>query len=190
MRREEGLGSLIARIAVTDEQTGVYTYNHFRQLLEQEFIRNKRYGHSLTLVHVHLDRDVPTGTGDEIKAGDRLLRGFAEVLSSTTRNVDIVGRRTVKEFVVCLLETDAQAANGFVERLCKKLAARSLDGFGAGDVTASIGMATCPKDSEDVRELSSFAAKAMGRAVADGGDAHWAFDPDWKKDSANRSRMH
>jgi diguanylate cyclase (GGDEF)-like protein len=175
---DEGLGNLVARLAVTDEQTGLHTFAHFHRLVEQEIARDERYGHDLTLVMVRVDARLDFSTPERIREGDRFLRAFAGVLTSTVRNVDHVARRGVEEFAVALLETDAAKSVAFVDRLRKTLAETALPGRATGDVVVHFGSATAPVDATEPRLLVAYAEKALTRATLGGNGTYRAFDFD------------
>jgi diguanylate cyclase (GGDEF)-like protein len=176
--RDDGLGNLVARIAVTDEQTGLHTFAHFQQVLEHEIARDERYGHDLTLVVVRVDARLDFSTPERIREGDRFLRAFAKTVASTVRNVDHVARRGVEEFAVALLETDAEKAVSFIERLRRKLAETALPGRETGDVVVHFGSSTAPVDAEEPKLLIAYAEKALTRATLGQNGAYCAFDFD------------
>ena len=188
--RQEGLGSLIAKIAVTDEQTGLGTFAHFQQFLERELDRGKRYGHSVTVVFLHVDARLGFDSPEKIQEGDRLLRRFADVLRETARTVDVVARRSVEEFAGALPETDAKAAAAFVGRLRAKLAATPFPGREAGAPAVHVGSSTCPRDTEDLRQLLSFADKSLLRAQRGAGGGYCPFDPDLDHAGDPSPRLH
>jgi two-component system, cell cycle response regulator len=187
--REDGLGSLIARIAVTDQQTGVLNHKYFLQQLDRELARCKRYGHPMTLVHVIVDAEIALDTEEAIKRSDEFLREFSQILSVSCRNVDMVARQGVTSFEVALLETGAESATAFVQRVQAKVAGVALPGFEKGEVTLSIGSAADADASDDARQLSAFARSAAQRSSKEGGNRWCTFDSTWDSPSVCRTPM-
>ena len=115
--------------------------------------------------------------------GDRVLKGVAERVSTSIRDIDLVARYGGEEFVVIMPSTPAEVAFAVAERLCNGLAAEPFAIPGQTDglsVTTSVGVATTTDPSETVEGLlmradaALYAAKEGGRnrvCAADGANS-------------------
>ena len=54
-------------------------------------------------------------------AGDAVLSGFAKVLQSKARNVDVVGRFGGEEFLIILSNSELSGAIVFAQKVCKTI---------------------------------------------------------------------
>ena len=157
-------------LAMTDPLSGVANLRSFGDTAEVELDRSRRYNHPLSLAF--LDIDDFKGVNDEFghSEGDRLLRSFADVLTSSVRSVDSVARLGGDEFVVMMPETGSKDALSLAHRL--KDALTSVVEIGGGrPLTCSIGVATfiaAPASIEEMVEEADkllLAAKAAGKNV-------------------------
>ncbi|HZT15020.1 MAG TPA: GGDEF domain-containing protein [Gaiellaceae bacterium] len=139
------LHGLVQRQAVTDELTGLANRRRFLSQLELEVTRSRRSGSPLGIVLADLDdfKRVNDTYGHEV--GDDALRGFAEILRSTVRDVDLPVRLGGEEFAVLLPDTDLAGAAQLAERLREALEKAPLRGpRGELRLTASFGVSCFP----------------------------------------------
>jgi diguanylate cyclase (GGDEF)-like protein len=103
--------------AMTDVLTGIYNRRYLDAQLEKEISYGRRHGLPLAVVMLDLDRfkDVNDLLGHQ--AGDQLLREFAELVRSTIRVEDTLGRYGGEEFLVICRSTDGQGATVEAERI-------------------------------------------------------------------------
>lgn len=92
---------------VTDEPTGLYTPSYFRDRLEEELIRARRYGHSLSVIRVIVDGIPEVGKADVLA---RALRVSGQTVRNSVRRIDITARLDKREFGVILPYTGANAS--------------------------------------------------------------------------------
>ena len=124
--------------ARTDDLTGLFNHGTFQEWLE----RSVREGTPFSLIMLDLDdfRSVNNDLGHQ--AGDELLRQIAGSLVQAGRDSDLIFRYGGDEFTFLLPNTDEAGALQVAERA--RLAVAATD----GTVTASVGVATFPKDGE------------------------------------------
>ncbi len=123
-------------------------------------------------------------------AGDHLLQRVADVLRQHTRQTDLAARIGGDEFgvVISNLSQDTDAAR-IAEQILSALGGIGRED-GLGLVTASIGIATCPRDGTDPDDLVKRADAAMYRAKRRGGARHEFHDGQITRlDDAGHMRM-
>jgi two-component system cell cycle response regulator len=158
------------RLAVIDPVTGLYNRQHLQTVLPASIDSARAGGRSLALLLVDLDALKPFNDRWGHAAGDRMLRGVAEVLQANVRPTDTVARMGGDEMAVVMPDTDPDTAAGIAARLVKVI---SHMGIGSGrmagvSITVSIGLATL-RAADDADSLLAradsalYAAKKQGR---------------------------
>ncbi|MCX8101067.1 MAG: EAL domain-containing protein [Geminicoccaceae bacterium] len=157
----------LAEIAQLDQLTGLPNRYLLQDFLTRSLARATRFGHSVALLLVDLDRFKPVNDIYGHHAGDRLLQAIATRLRSTVRASDLVARLGGDEFTVVLTDLeDPDAAVAQAERVLDAIRLPvELDGCEV-EVGASIGIAVYPRDAADIEELLSSADAAMYTAKA------------------------
>jgi diguanylate cyclase (GGDEF)-like protein len=175
----------VERLASVDPLTGLWNRRHFERCLEAETIRASRYGRNLTLVLLDVDDFKRFNDRFGYVAGDEVLKGVADILRESFRQVDIVTRWGGEEFAVLLPETGkpqaaAEDANPgaadptavhFADRVRRAIEQHAFPHASqtpAGRITVSGGLATFPTDTADPRELLSLANRALRKAKESG----------------------
>ncbi len=157
--------------AVTDELTGLPNNRAFRETIDREAARVKRFGHQLSLIILDLDDFKAVNDTHGHLQGDEVLRFIGELLSEEPRGIDEPARYGGEEFVVALPETGEDGAVELAERIRERLEAEEiplLDGSGVLKVTASFGTATIPLSARSVRQLFAAADDALYEAKRSG----------------------
>ncbi len=137
--------------ALTDSLTGLWNHAQFRELLEREFNRTRRYGGIVALLMLDLDhfKAINDTYGHEV--GNRILRRTADHLRRTVRDTDIVARYGGEEFAIICPETSLAEATRLAERIRRTLPkAARLPGYPRLSPRTSIGVAS----TEDPRATS------------------------------------
>ena len=159
--------------AVTDGLTGLYNRRHMQAALFDERQRSARYAHPLSVIMLDVDGFKSYNDTYGHPQGDVLLKMLAGLLRENVREVDIVGRYGGEEFIILMPETSKEEAVRTAERLRSAVATSVFPGF-ADDPdmvvfkTISLGVATCPDDTDDVQSLVSVADQALYRAKRGG----------------------
>ena len=163
---------LLGELAVIDDKTGLFNHRHFRDKLEQEWLRSERYGNPLSLVMLDLDDFKQLNDTLGHPAGDRALREFATLVTGGARATDIASRYGGEEFAILLPHTNGEMALTVAERI--REAARQFV-FVETDrptrMTVSAGVATFPSPGiESAEDLIKRADEALYRAKQTGKD--------------------
>ena len=174
------LHELVSQQAVTDDLTGLSNTRRFRDLLEKEAARAKRFGHELALLMLDLDDFKQINDAYGHLQGDEVLRRVARSLDVESRGFDEPCRWGGEEFAIALPETDITGAMDVAERVRARIEAQVVERVGATgtlSVTASVGVATTRGGSEEIDALLAAADAALYRAKAAGKNRVEAASP-------------
>lgn len=156
-------------LATRDHLTGLFNRRHFDKKFEEEFARSKRYKRELSVAVLDIDHFKSINDNYGHAVGDEVLKTIAEYTQSSIRESDVAARTGGEEFCILLPETNAQAAQAFLERFRHGVSELS---FTADDrtftVTCSIGVARCDEDSETREELLFRADESLYKAKNNG----------------------
>ena len=153
---------LIWKQANIDHLTHLPNRRLFRDRLEQEIKVARRLLQPVALLFIDLDRfkEVNDTLGHDV--GDKLLVQAADRISQCVRETDTVARMGGDEFTVILPQINDLI---FTEKVAKSIIQKLSAPFTVDDVelniSASIGIATCPKDGDDAEHLLKHADIAM-----------------------------
>lgn len=112
--------ALLARereISSHDGLTGLLNRRAFLDVGEAEAQRLYRYGHSMALAFLDLDKFKRLNDQEGHQAGDEALKATAAALIAATRSTDRIGRIGGDEFVVLLPEIGYQDAVGTIGKV-------------------------------------------------------------------------
>ena len=154
-----------------DPKTGLYNTRHFASVLQSELNRARRFERPLSLIMADLDllRDINNTYGH--LAGDEVLRGIARVFRQELRHYDVPSRFGGEEFSILLPETDPEEAVAIAERVRRAVAAQRFEVETSNEpirATISMGVASFPRDADEVNELVHHADLAVYRAKLQG----------------------
>jgi diguanylate cyclase (GGDEF)-like protein len=150
--------------AATDGLTGLLN----RRSFEQKVLSLLERGGPLSLAMADLDHFKVLNDTYGHATGDRALVLFAEILRSSFRSQDVIGRHGGEEFVIALPTCTAVNAQKFLDALRSRLDA-AITVAGLPRYTASFGVVEAI-DQEDVPTLISRADAALFIAKRDGRD--------------------
>ncbi|MCA9244987.1 MAG: diguanylate cyclase [Phycisphaerales bacterium] len=107
----------LQRVALTDGLTDLWNHHQFRELLDKEYQRVRRYGGALSLLMVDLDhfKSINDTYGHEV--GNQVLRQTARQLLRAVRDTDYVARYGGEEFAIICPETSLDDAAFLGERI-------------------------------------------------------------------------
>lgn len=160
---------LIWHQANYDHLTQLPNRSLFRDRLEQEIKLAHRSRQSAALLFIDLDhfKEVNDSLGHD--AGDVLLVNAASRICQCVREADTVARMGGDEFTVILSQVnDAVHVSKVAENIIFQLSQPFMINGVALSISASIGIALCPKDAYSVEPLLRQADKAMYAAKTAG----------------------
>jgi two-component system cell cycle response regulator len=149
-----------------DYLTGLANRRRFRKSLEQEVERWRRYDIPCALLLLDIDHMKRVNDSHGHPAGDRVIRAVAEVLTEFSRDNDTAARLGGEEFALLLAGVGCEKAFAAAERVRLAVAGRRLEEVGT--VTVSIGVASCPENARNERELFGTSDAALYRAKQEG----------------------
>jgi two-component system, cell cycle response regulator len=158
------------RLSHTDPLTGLYNRRTLTESLRREVERASRFGHTLCVLALDLDRFKEVNDSYGHAGGDAVLVEFARRVRGVIREVDLAFRSGGEEFVVLLPETDAAGGAIVAQRLGAAIRGTPVSAASrAIPVTVSIGIAVFPQHGSggravlEIADQALYAAKAAGR---------------------------
>lgn len=130
------------RRAQTDPLTGVLNRRSLIERLEIACLRAQARGLPIALLFIDLDHFKEINDTRGHAAGDACLQAIIPPIEAELRQSDVVGRYGGEEFVVLLSSADTSVARPIAERIVRRVAELSVEGFGPPiRLTCSIGVA-------------------------------------------------
>jgi diguanylate cyclase (GGDEF)-like protein/PAS domain S-box-containing protein len=169
-QRREAQQQLL-HLARHDPLTGLPNRTLLYEALKEAILTAHKDGWAVSLLLIDIDyfKNVNDTLGHSI--GDALLREFSDRLAKCVRPGDTVGRLGGDEFaVIVLTPRESRGATEVAERIKTALQAPLVLDYQDIQVTASIGIASYPMDTEDFDGLIRYADAAMYEAKASGRD--------------------
>lgn len=155
----------LAVLAATDSLTGCANRREFEVRGAAEVARVKRSGAPLSFVTMDLDHFKQINDHHGHKAGDDVLRAFAELVKRTLRPSDVVGRIGGEEFALILPDATLKGAAIAAERLRQLVEKEILTLAGIRlRFTVSLGVAQYGADGETYESIIEVADRRMYRA--------------------------
>lgn len=168
----------ILHLAYHDALTDLPNRRLFEDRLTVALAQARRKKQMAAVMCLDLDRFKVVNDTMGHALGDLLLQGVAERLTGLMRDSDTVARVGGDEFTLLLpdvarAEDTAEVAARTLEALRQPWVLNGHEFY----VTASIGIAICPKDAEDAESLLRNADTAMYRAKDSGRDNYKLYNP-------------
>jgi diguanylate cyclase (GGDEF)-like protein/PAS domain S-box-containing protein len=181
----------IRYLARFDALTKMPNRMQFQHLLHQAIARSTRQSRGLALLYVDIDnfKEVNDTFGHD--AGDRVLETVSERLARLLPKESVVGRLAGDEFAIFAEGMDESPARhdqaGALARLVLREVSRPLHvGEHEIEVTASVGIALCPEQGDNVIDLIRNADAAMYHAKRAGRSCHIFYSPEMNAAAVER----
>ncbi len=144
----------LKKLTVRDGLTGVYNQMGFKEFMEREFLKARRYKKPLSLIMIDVDRFKTINDSFGHLAGDYVLRELANCLKNNLRQTDILARYGGDEFAIILPETEMQMAEMLIRRALSSIRDHNFEWKSEKiKVEVSCGIATADElGSEDGTE--------------------------------------
>jgi diguanylate cyclase (GGDEF)-like protein/PAS domain S-box-containing protein len=181
----------IRYLARYDALTKIPNRMQFHHVLQQTIARSLRSGQVVAVLYLDMDRFKEVNDTFGHGAGDRVLEVLAERLTRSVPKETVVGRLAGDEFALFIdgLAADAdnrgpvaQLARGLLTDVCRPFQLNQHEVF----LTASIGIAFCPRDAENVIDLIRNADAAMYYSKQNGGNTFAFYSPEMNAAAVER----
>jgi diguanylate cyclase (GGDEF)-like protein len=153
--RNAALLEEVRDLAANDPLTGLANRMTFGDALDRELARARRDGGQVTLVMIDIDHFKRLNDTRGHQAGDEVLRRTAATLREHQRVYDTAARYGGEEFALIAPGLSARDALATAERIRGAIADN-----GCG-VTASVGVATYPRDADGAEAVVGAADRAL-----------------------------
>jgi len=152
----------LAYLANHDTNTGSYNRHYFKQYMQQEVERSKRYGHNIGFIMIDIDRFKEINDRFGHQQGDRILKEINQFLKGQLRSFDKFIRYGGDEFLIILPESKEELSQ-VKERLADEIKMlNKREAIIDFPLTLSIGTALWNKDiNKDVESIIDLADKRM-----------------------------
>lgn len=154
----EEANQLLALRADTDGLTNLLNHRRMQGDLESRFAECRETGRSLSVILLDVDRFKSFNDTFGHQAGDDVLKKFAAILKTKSRDGEAVARYGGEEFAVILDGCSKEAAISAAERFRVAVEAETWDHRA---VTASFGVATLDDEVMTPRDLIKRADEAL-----------------------------
>ncbi|MGB4593207.1 MAG: diguanylate cyclase [Coriobacteriia bacterium] len=165
---------VLFRTAINDPLTDLLGHRYFHERLQLDLDNAARHGDPVSVVIVDLDDFSRVNNAWGHGRGDEVLKQAAEALRGACRLADAACRIGGDEFAFVLGGSGTEEAMVLCERARQALA--RIDGPDGRPLTASIGVATFPRDASDRAELVRRADGAVYWAKYHGKNRTVVFD--------------
>ncbi|MCP9761030.1 GGDEF domain-containing protein, partial [Aquitalea sp. S1-19] len=165
-RKLNSLNKQLELLSITDRLTGLFNRMKLDATLASESMRAQRSGQPFSLIMIDVDYFKNTNDVHGHQTGDSVLVEIAQLLQSSTRKTDVVGRWGGEEFLIICPHTDSAGAYQLAENLRKKI--QDFKFSVVGHKTASFGVASfqIENQGQDIvsrADAALYAAKERGR---------------------------
>lgn len=159
---------ILRTAALKDPLTGLSNRREFIANFEAEASRFRRYGHEFSIVLGDIDHFKHINDTCGHDSGDMVLKRIAEIMTTSLREQDSIGRWGGEEFIILMPETDIDGGIISTEKIRKKIAGET---FIIDDkevhLTMSFGVSVFGRDIK-LDEIVRIADKRLYKAKADG----------------------
>ncbi|MBV8910483.1 MAG: EAL domain-containing protein [Gammaproteobacteria bacterium] len=181
----------IRYLARYDALTKVPNRMQFHHVLQQTIARALRSSQVVAVLYLDMDRFKEVNDTFGHSTGDRVLEVLAERLTRAVPKETTVGRLAGDEFALFVdgLPTDADN-RGPVAQLARTLLTEVSRPFQLNQhevfLTASVGIAFCPRDADNVIDLIRNADAAMYYSKQNGGNTFAFYSPEMNAAAVER----
>ena len=152
----------LTELAHHDQLTGILNRRGVDTLARHEFSKLSRESGELSIIMADIDHFKMVNDRFGHHVGDRVLTGFAQLVSEHLRPYDIFGRIGGEEFIIILPNTTLQEGMMLAERLRSQVESFVFqENKNKIHITASFGVAEYLPEADTVEKLISLADKAM-----------------------------
>jgi diguanylate cyclase (GGDEF)-like protein/PAS domain S-box-containing protein len=180
----------IRYLARYDTLTKIPNRMQFQHLLQQAIARALRARTGLALLYLDMDHFKEVNDTFGHGAGDRVLEALTERLTATLPSDTVLGRLAGDEFALFIDGISESTAREVVRHVSRDILNAVAQPFYVGGqevfLSASIGVALCPRDADNVVDLIRNADAAMYYSKQNGGNSCAFYSPEMNAASVER----
>lgn len=181
----------IRYLARIDALTKVPNRMQFQHLLQRSIARARRSDRMLSLFYLDIDKFKEINDTFGHLAGDTTLETVAERLNDALPPNTVIGRLAGDEFAVIIDKIDAaEDQRSSLDKLAQSLLDCLADPFTVQGhevfMTASMGIALCPTDANNVIDLIRNADAALYHSKKNGGNLYTYYVPEMNEAAVER----
>jgi diguanylate cyclase (GGDEF)-like protein len=154
--------------SITDPLTGLYNMRFLKKRFNEELSRSIRHNLNLTLIILSLD-NISRQQGPRERGQTQMtVKKTARILTSSLRDIDLVGRSSEVEFCLILPATPKKEGAFVAERIIRAVTeglAKDDDLSGGQSVHISAGIAFYPEDGASSADLIKVARNGISPRV-------------------------
>jgi len=167
----------IFQLAYFDSLTDLPNRKYFEDVLPDFVDEVKKYNYKVALIYIDLDNFKVVNDTLGHALGDKFLKQIGHLIKKCLRHSDFVCRFEGDEFVILLpgINNKEDAIN-VVERIIDVLQIPFTSYEKKFYITASIGIAIYPDDSDDIHTIVKYATMAMNSAKENGKNSYCLFE--------------
>ena len=150
----------VKKQAVTDHLTNLFNRRFFEDALHREATRSLRTKQPFCLIGLDVDHLKRINDTYGHSMGDKAIAAIANVITNSSRSVDVPSRYGGEEFFIILPGVDTKGGLIAAERLRTTIENYKIDGLNEG-ITASLGVASFIEQTTNIDELFEMCDKAM-----------------------------
>ena len=155
----------LAKLASTDNLTGLFNRNHMSEILVNEHSRFVRHQHRFGIIMLDIDHFKAINDNYGHDVGDQVLVQLARLFESSTRTTDHVSRWGGEEFLICCTTLETNDIYPIAETIREIINSAEFDVI--GKLTGSMGCAII-QPGESIDELIKRADVALYEAKNNG----------------------
>ncbi len=160
----------LADLAMRDDLTGLYNRRYVMEVLGRQKALADRGHVGFTLCYCDLDHFKRVNDRFGHQRGDDVLREFGELADQVVRSVDFVSRFGGEEFLLVLVDADAEEAGRVASRLGERTRALEVDPRHPDyRLSVSVGIAEF-RPGETIEDVIQRADRALYQAKSSGRD--------------------
>jgi diguanylate cyclase (GGDEF)-like protein len=177
-------------LATRDELTGHLNRNALREELAQAIGTAKAENRSCAFLVASVDRLAMINDGFGFGAGEEVIMGVGERLSSALRGSDVIGRIAGNKFGVILKNCREREIAVVAGRMRRAVRASGIEtGSGLIAATCSVGAVWLPSAASSSQEAMLRAEKGLDKARAGGRDGFAVYQPSPSRETARLRLM-
>jgi diguanylate cyclase (GGDEF)-like protein len=158
------------QMSIKDELTGLFTFRYFKERMEEESTRCRRYKGTFSMIIFDLDKFKSINDTYGHPFGNIVIQSVATILQNSVRlGIDMPARFGGEELALVLPHTESEGAMILAERIRVKVQELALTHEGHPvKVTISGGIACFPEHGDTPEKILEAADEALYRSKEEG----------------------